>query len=112
MRSRIGVSYMRIHMLYIVCQGESERATDSNIRNAVHDLFYTNACNEAAGQYLNAERVAHSKNQSARGAFLYVMENKAERDRNTVLPPCVHSAREKLTPMCAWINVLNSMASK
>lgn len=54
---------VRIH--FILCVRERARAADSNIRNAVHDLFYTNACNEAAGQYLNAERVAHSKNQSA-----------------------------------------------
>jgi hypothetical protein len=53
----------------LYCVSGRERAADSNIRNAVHDLFYTNACNEAAGQYLNAERVAHSKNQSARAVL-------------------------------------------
>jgi hypothetical protein len=64
----------------LYCVSGRERAADSNIRNAVHDLFYTNACNEAAGQYLNAERVAHSKNQSARAvlgrcAMVYVQRS-------------------------------------
>ena len=62
----LAFTYM-YNVLY--CVSGRERAADSNIRNAVHDLFYTNACNEAAGQYLNAERVAHSKNQSARAVL-------------------------------------------